>query len=95
MDLQKAVKASLTAARDYVPIKSGRLRYKFIKLSPDGRSIDIRITSDFDYPRYLNTHNLKIRNMSVKGGAYTQGWEDRFGQAFAERLAKNLGGRLR
>ena len=37
----------------------------------------------------------KISNPTVKGSIYTRDWEKRFCNAFAERLAKDLGGKLR
>ena len=87
MKYETAVYAALNYARNYVPIRSGNLRYKFIKRTVNG--IEVKITG-FNYPDYINRHKFKISNPKVLGGPYTRDWEKRFCNAFAERLAKNL-----
>lgn len=91
MRYDKAVKAALNYARNWVPIKTGRLRYKFIRRTPAGDGIVVNVTTKFNYPDYINKHKFRISNPSVKGNGYTKDWEKRFCDEFAKRLAKDLG----
>ena len=94
MKFDKAIKAALNYSRDYVPIKTGKLRYKFIQRDPSGNGIVVKVTG-YNYPDLINNRMYKISNPTVKGSIYTKDWEKRFCNAFAERLAKDLGGKLR
>ena len=74
MKFDKAIKAALNYSRDYVPIKTGKLRYKFIQRDPSGNGIIVKVTG-YNYPDLINNRMYKISNPTVKGSIYTKDWE--------------------